>query len=172
VNRFLIAPGLVARRSAQRIGRGVDRRQADHLGREAGIGFERPACVAPPVTSSAIMWTGTRVPRNTGSPPRRSGSLTTRRRARRNSRSDIASSRRGSRRSILTSPPSRDRPGCGLYTLQAFRRMQTTRWLSNPPMRSTEIRGTARVWLAAPPLPMDAGSKFGGSCSSSSTQPP
>src|SRR5271165_6305563 len=37
-----------------------------------------------------------------------SGSLMTKRRARRRSRSDVATSRRGSRRSIFTRPPSSD----------------------------------------------------------------
>ncbi len=41
VHGFLIAPGLVARPFAQRIGGGVNRRQPDHLGGETGITVEQ-----------------------------------------------------------------------------------------------------------------------------------
>jgi hypothetical protein len=41
VHGFLIAPGLVARVSAQRIGGSVNRRQPDHLDRKTGITVEQ-----------------------------------------------------------------------------------------------------------------------------------
>src|SRR5205814_524446 len=68
----------------------TNRRQPDHLGGETGIGFEQLVLAGTCATSSAIMCTGVRVLRNTGSPPMISGLLSARERARRKPRSDVA----------------------------------------------------------------------------------
>ena len=66
VDRLTIVRGPLAGPAAQRVRRGVDRRQPDHLGREKGIPFEQVVLAAPRAMSSATMCTGTRARRNTG----------------------------------------------------------------------------------------------------------
>jgi hypothetical protein len=91
VCRLLIAPQLLAPWAATRVGGGMNRRQPDHLCREAGIALDRFSQLAPLRQELDDQIMGTRVLQNIGSPPKISGSLTTRRRPRPRSRSDAAS---------------------------------------------------------------------------------
>jgi hypothetical protein len=141
LRRRLPVPRLDTRPPPQRIRGGIERCEARHLLRQPRVSRQQIGPGLPCVSSAAIRCTWTRVPRNTGSLPTMSASVTPKSRARGSNRIESASSRRGPRRSIFRNPPSSDSVSRGAFAraLNTPRRKPGTKRSANRRSSASEI---------------------------------